>query len=324
MVSINCITYNHEDFIAEAMNSFLAQKTNFRYEILIHDDASTDKTSEIIRKYQEKFPELIKPIIQEENKYSKGNIKISYEYNHKRANGKYIAFCEGDDYWTDPYKLQKQVDYMEKNPQCTLCTHSTTIMKGGSNNILGVVRPFTESRIINFEDILLGGGGFFATNSLLYLKSAFDTPPQFFFDSPVGDYPMQIILSELGEVFYIDEIMSAYRFQTNGSWSQNINNTNDQMINLDNQLINMLEKLNIHTNKKYESTIYQVIKQHKFNINRIEGNLKEIRLPIYRDLYNNLTNKEKTKIILKNYLPYLKKILNEYKLKNIQKNELKK
>ena len=104
LVSICCITYNHEDYIADAIEGFLMQKTDFKYEVLIHDDASTDRTAEIIRKYERKFPNLIKPIYQTENQHSKG-IKVG-KYNIERALGKYIALCEGDDYWVDPCKLQ--------------------------------------------------------------------------------------------------------------------------------------------------------------------------------------------------------------------------
>jgi len=96
------------------------QETNFPIEILIHDDASTDGTADIIREYEQKYPEIIKPIYQTENQYSKG-IKISQTFNWSRAKGKYIAICEGDDYWIDPYKLQKQVDFLENNPDYGLC-----------------------------------------------------------------------------------------------------------------------------------------------------------------------------------------------------------
>lgn len=88
----------------------MQQKTNFPIEVLIHDDASTDGTQDIIREYEKKYPNIVKPIYQKENQYSKG-VKVSLVYNYSRARGKYIALCEGDDYWTDPYKLQKQVDF---------------------------------------------------------------------------------------------------------------------------------------------------------------------------------------------------------------------
>lgn len=120
IVSISCITYNHVNYIRAAIDGFLMQKTTFPFEILIHDDASTDGTEDIIREYERKYPDIIKPIYETENQWSKG-IRGSAVFNFPRARGKYIALCEGDDYWTDPYKLQKQVDFMEANEEYSLC-----------------------------------------------------------------------------------------------------------------------------------------------------------------------------------------------------------
>lgn len=120
LVSISCITYNHGNFIRECINGFLSQKTDFPFEILIYDDASTDETPEIIREYAGKFS-IIKPILQKENQYSRGQRGINIKYNFPRAKGEYIALCEGDDYWTDQYKLQKQVDFLQLNPDYSLC-----------------------------------------------------------------------------------------------------------------------------------------------------------------------------------------------------------
>lgn len=120
ILSIVCHTYNHENYIEQTITSFLNQKTSFPFEIIIHDDASTDKTKQIIEKYQEKYPNIIKTIFQTENKYIK-NINIWSEYTFPKCHGKYIAICEGDDYWSDAYKLQKQVDFLEKNTNYVVC-----------------------------------------------------------------------------------------------------------------------------------------------------------------------------------------------------------
>ena len=120
LVSINCITYNHCKYIRDALEGFLMQITNFPVEILIHDDASTDGTAEIIKEYEKQYPWLIKPVYQTENQYSKHNGTIS-KIQYGRARGKYLAFCEGDDYWTDHYKLQKQVDFLESNVWVDIC-----------------------------------------------------------------------------------------------------------------------------------------------------------------------------------------------------------
>lgn len=122
MVTIRCLTYNHEPYIRQCLEGFVMQKTNFRFEAIVHDDASTDGTAAIIREYAEKYPDIIKPIFETENQYSKRDGTLSRildEYTH----GKYVAKCEGDDYWIDPYKLQKQVDYLENHPECVYSCH---------------------------------------------------------------------------------------------------------------------------------------------------------------------------------------------------------
>lgn len=121
LVSVSCITFNQAPYIRECIEGFLMQKTDFEFEILIHDDCSTDGTTEIIREYAGKYPDLIKPMYEEENQYSQGKPIGTPVWNLPRAKGKYIATCEGDDYWTDPYKLQKQADFLENNPEYGMC-----------------------------------------------------------------------------------------------------------------------------------------------------------------------------------------------------------
>lgn len=133
IVSICCLIYNHAPYLRECFEGFVMQKTNFPIEILVHDDASTDGSQEIIKEYTAKYPTLFKPIYQKENQYSKG-IGVSVTYQFPRAKGKYIALCEGDDYWTDPYKLQKQVDFLEVNLDYILCCHRYKIYNQDLNS----------------------------------------------------------------------------------------------------------------------------------------------------------------------------------------------
>lgn len=123
MVSICCLTYNHSAFISECLDGFLGQKTSFPFEILIHDDASTDGTQEIIKDYSEQYKDVIFPLFEKENQFSKYSGNMDVIFNYSRAKGKYIAYCEGDDYWTDPLKLQKQVDFLESHPEYSVCFH---------------------------------------------------------------------------------------------------------------------------------------------------------------------------------------------------------
>lgn len=122
IISICCLTYNHEKFIRQCLDGFLMQKTTYNFEILIHDDASTDSTPSIIREYEQQYPDIVKPIYQKENQYQKG-IANTPVYQFPRVRSKYIALCEGDDYWTDEYKLQKQIDFLESHPDYSLCSH---------------------------------------------------------------------------------------------------------------------------------------------------------------------------------------------------------
>lgn len=124
IVSICCLTYNHAPFIKACMDGFLSQQTTFPVEILVHDDASTDGTDSILREYERKYPDMVFPIYEKVNRYSSGyQGQMDIIFNYSRARGKYIASCEGDDYWTDPFKLQKQVDFMESHPEYSVCFH---------------------------------------------------------------------------------------------------------------------------------------------------------------------------------------------------------
>ncbi len=144
IVSICCSTYNHEKFICEALDGFLIQKCNFPVEILIHEDCSTDNTAAIIKEYQQKYPHLIKPVFQKENQYSKG-IKPFTHLLYPRARGKYIALCEGDDYWTDPYKLQKQVDVLEASQEYMFCLGGYKIIYQNKQESINVILAQSEA-----------------------------------------------------------------------------------------------------------------------------------------------------------------------------------
>lgn len=321
LVSILCVTYNHENYIADAIEGFLSQKTNFKYEILIHDDASTDKTVQIIREYELKYPDLIKPIYQKENQYSKG-VDVN-KYNIDRAVGKYYALCEGDDYWTDPYKLQKQIDILEKHADYSLCVHAAIKINAATGEEIIKIKPSNENRIFATEDVIYGGGNFFATNSMVFRMDKKTVLPDFYNNCPVWDYPLTIFLSLVGKVYYIDEIMSVYRYAVPGSWTMREFSNIQNKIKHYNDISIMLDELNIYTNYKYDSIIQKTKLNRQFNLLILQRKIKEAKSDKYIEFYSKLSIGRKislqyphiyiiiikTSIHLKKHCPYIHRIL---------------
>ena len=307
LVSIICNAYNHEPYIADAIDSFLMQKTNFTYEVLIHDDASTDKTADIIRIYEKKYPSIIKPIYQKENQYSQG-IKVGL-LNIKRARGKYVAFCEGDDYWTDPYKLQKQIDFMENNTKYSLCVHAATKIDAVTNKRIKDVRPSRFSKDFSTEEVIFFGGGLFATSSMLFRRKNSMVRPDFYNNSPVGDYPLTIFLSLIGNVYYIDEFMSTYRYAVPGSWTDREFSNIEKKVKHFKLIEGMLKELDEYTKNTYSDTIKKTILKNKYYLYLEQGKFYEAKKGETREYYKTLNIKRKLSINLRIYFPNLSKCL---------------
>lgn len=212
-VSICCLAFNHEPFIRQCLDGFVSQKTSFAFEVLIHDDASTDKTAEIIREFEQKYPEIIKPIYQTENQYSKG-VSVTRKYNLSRAKGEYIAICEGDDYWIDPVKLQKQVDFLDSHPEYTLTHSDTNIHVNRTDKIYSGINKI-KNRTINSGDVFLDK---LETNFRIFTcTTLFRNDKKIFtyFDEHKnylqGDLILFLELSKAGLVKYFDDCMATYR-----------------------------------------------------------------------------------------------------------------
>lgn len=220
IVSICCLTYNHAPYIRECLDGFLMQQVDFLIEIIIHDDASTDGTQDILREYQVKFPDLFHLILQTENQYSKG-INIALEYLFPQIKGKYIAFCEGDDYWTDPDKLRKQVDFLEAHSDYSMCCHLTPMYSQREKKI--IVRNLPGS-IADKDDVSfslsdwLNWGYFFQTSSVL---ARADSSDLCFLSSfkMVKDLHVFYSLLERGKGYFQKVPMSVYRVHDAGIWS---------------------------------------------------------------------------------------------------------
>lgn len=218
-VSICCITYNQEKYIEDTIKGFLAQKTSFPIEIIIHDDASTDNTAVIVKEYADKYPEKIHPIYQVENQFSKG-IKVSATYVWPQAKGKYIALCEGDDYWTDPFKLQKQVDFLESNPDCGLVHTGAQISRNGILESLPIDKSKLKSGKI-YDQMLCENT--ICTATVLfraeYLTELLNDKNIIRFKST--DKFLWLYIAQQAKIGYIEDITTVYRVVDNSMSRQN-------------------------------------------------------------------------------------------------------
>lgn len=210
-VSILCLAYNQRKYIKKCLDGFLMQKTNFDYEVLIHDDSSTDGTEKIIKEYAAKNSN-IKPIYQKANQYSKG-VKITKEYQLPRVKGEFVALCEGDDYWTDENKLQKQVDFLDSNPDYALCFHPVKILFEGK----GIVGEYPEPELHKKNSVLeLLKQNYIQTNSVMYRRA--QSYNAFSSIALPGDWYMHLYHAQFGKIGFINETMAVYRRHKGGIW----------------------------------------------------------------------------------------------------------
>lgn len=214
IVSVCCLAYNHESYIRKCLEGFLIQKTDFPFEILIHDDASTDGTEEIIREYEAKYPNIIKPLYEKENQWQKGR-RGSAIFNFPRARGKYIALCEGDDYWTDPYKLQKQVDFLEANEDYGM-VHTELDHYFVKTN--GFIKNYWKTIGVNNQqgdiyNTLFGnqGSGIYTCTVLFRQKFLNKLDYSMFSKYMFGDIPLWLFIASQSKIGYLEKSMAVRR-----------------------------------------------------------------------------------------------------------------
>ena len=213
-LSVLIMTYNHAPFIRQAIDSVLMQQTDFDFEVLISEDCSTDGTRQIVESYHRKHPSRIRLLLSDRNLHSNRIVVRGIQ----AARGRYIALLDGDDYWSVSHKLQKQVDFLERHPECTVCFHNATVVHEDGRRDPWLWTPPTQPEISTLEDIWLGN--FIATGSTVFRRGAFGDVPDWYISLfPITDWPLHILNAEHGHIGYINEVMGIYRHHGGGLYS---------------------------------------------------------------------------------------------------------
>ncbi len=288
LVTIASTTYNMEAFIAEAMDSWLAQKTSFPIEILISDDGSTDKTCDIVRTYAERYPNI--------RLISSGHIgkMPNFIRSLKESKGKYVALCDGDDYWIDPDKLQKQFDFMEAHPDFSECFTNSYVL----NTVTGKKKiakthlwdeATTEGLLMHRDDdnVQMSPGH---TSTFFYRNQFLQEYPKWMYGDVMTDFPLYMLLSKYGKAKFLNEITSVYRHRPDGVSSLGF--SFERAIR---RRIHVYRHVNRDFNYRYSSIINPIISDYYFNLGKLQyktGNkVKGLGSELFSFLYNPLVIK---------------------------------
>ena len=313
MVSIRCLVYNHEPYLRQCLDGFVMQKTSFPFEAIIHDDASTDGSADIIKEYAEKYPDIIKPIYETENLYSKHDGSISRIINDA-CKGKYMASCEGDDYWTDPNKLQKQVDVLENHPECTIVFNRVKVISK-DNKYLDwdiprkghVQEGFIELKDYTYEEYNRGFWTFH-TSSFLYKSNLMNEFSEIraheFKNFPYGDMPFLLFCLIRGKGFFISETMGCYRYLS-GGYNSKVKKNPSFSISQEEKLIKALKDLDKFTKMKYHDDIQKKILRSTFKTELLKGNYKMLFNKDLKIFLNNYPMKIRLYFFVRGFMPKL-------------------
>jgi glycosyltransferase involved in cell wall biosynthesis len=243
-LSVCLITYNHEQFITQALDSALIQQAEFDYEIVVGDDCSVDRTREIVFEYQHRYPDKIRLALPEKNLGVNRNLAQTL----KACRGEYVALLEGDDYWISSEKLQEQVDFLDSHDECAICFHAVKVFHEDNSSAPRNSPRFGCKKISTLEDLLMLGN-FMHTCSVVFRNGLFGEFPDWFYTLRIADFPMNILNAQHGKIGYLNKVMSAYRIHRGGTFSGESNTRNSQ------EVVRMYDYVNSHLDYKYDQTI---------------------------------------------------------------------
>ncbi|WP_334808178.1 glycosyltransferase [Nostoc sp.] len=306
-VSILMLAYNHDKFIAKALDSALMQQVDFDYEIVIGEDCSTDNTRDILIRYQQKYPDKIRLLLPEKNLGMHDNFIQTF----KACRGKYIALLEGDDYWISPYKLHKQVEFLDSSTDYTMCFHNALILDLDGSTI----SPFSTEKnknVFTLEDIL--SSNMIPTASIMFRQGLIHEFPKWIYDVDLVDWTLQVFLAQHGNIGYIDEFWSVYRKHPEGNWSRK------SSLEATKELTKLFQYFSkyLHLDYKNQKKVRVILSKHYVELlifYKQDGDIKNARKYINKWLLNDLLNNRvlsmlsmKASFILQIYTPFLYKI----------------
>ena len=318
LVSVLCTAYNHEQYIRSALESFVSQQTDFAFEVLVNDDASTDGTAAIIREYEEKYPEIIRPFYQSENQFSKGIGTIYENIFYPNARGKYFAFCEGDDYWTDESKLQRQVDFLESHPDYSACVHNTTLHFCNGSRPDELLIPSRGDHEVLYENVIRGPIDAYHTSSLMARREIIVQTPDFYRAATAhgfADYAWGLLLKLNGGIWFIDRSMSVYRlFSNQAAWTSvvgghyGVSGQYKKLQNFVEGKCALLRSFLPHAPVDVRPMVEQELLEREFELMYIEGRDREQRRGPYRQILRRQSRSYRVKNWLKSYIPGLQRL----------------
>jgi glycosyltransferase involved in cell wall biosynthesis len=251
-VSVLVSTYNQDKYVAQAIDSVLMQEVGFDCEIVIGEDASTDRTRQIVLGFQKRYPDRIRVLLRDAVDAERDRAvglggKANFVQSLQACQGQYVALLDGDDYWTDVHKLQKQVDFLDTHPDFAICCHNVTVFyEDGSKEPANLIPP-DHREVSTIEDLFFVNS--IPTCSTVFRRGLFGELPDWFFSLAIGDWPMHIMNAQHGKIRYINEVMAAYRVHGQGVWSSR------NPITRELEVIKMLDHIDCYLGYKYRKQV---------------------------------------------------------------------
>ena len=304
-VTVVLMAYNQKEYIRQALDNILSQQTTFDFDIFIHDDCSGDGTYEILKEYQKQYPQKIKILHQETRKFiSLGFNKMILNYVVPNIHSDFIAYCDGDDYWCDNKKIQKQYEFLLQNPDYSMCFHSAYQLK--NNHDMSSKWFILKERDYSIDDFVNDQPGIKVATSSIFIKtSVFKDFSEWRLAYPVEDVPLYMTAALHGKIRCQSDVMSVYRQFSNGSWTSQNRNSNEKKINHLVQLIEATRKFNEQTNKQYNNLVQLQISSCEFRLALIQKQFDKIFNSSNKRYFKKLPLRDRISLKLQYRMPRL-------------------